>query len=295
VRTLALQGGGTRGKWQAVALQGLEARTGKPVWQSFDLIGGTSVGAFNGGLAAVGLPASSVNDFFDQYAPAIFSMHWWQFSVSRLFNSAKYSPFPLEHALQELLGDKTLADCKTRFVATAVDMASGRNVYFQSYGISSEDSTEIIIAPDSGIKMWQVLRASSAAQSYFPGYVWRDKVFWDGGSTGCNAPDMLVFTEAYEQAMLGEIKMLSLGAGRTAWPFKGADMVNPGIKTVLQATLEIAYACGETNEVWQAKTLLGKNHTRWNPDLPKDFAIDDASPATLAALALAAKSQFPDF
>ena len=81
--------------------------------------------------------------------------------------------------------------------------------------------------------------------------------------------------------------MLSIGAGREDWKFAKHDMRNPGIAKILQATLEIAYACGETNEVWQAKHRLGDRHQRLNAYLGSGFAIDDASAETLNYIAAA--------
>lgn len=289
MKLASFQGGGTRGKWQAVALQDLEIKTGQPIWKLFDLFGGTSVGAINAGLNVAGLSAVEVNSFFDRFAPEIFRASPWKV-LSRLWDSAKYDPAPLEHALKALLGERTLADCKSRFIATAVDMATGRNVYFQSYGVSTEDESEIVIAPDSGIMLWQVLRASSAAQSYFPGFVWRDCVFWDGGSTGCNAPDLLVIEEARQFCSADQMEMISLGAGRTAWPYSGRDLINPRLRVVLESTLQIAYAGPATTQVWLARRQLGARHHRFDPWLDGDFAIDDASKETLAALTAAAKA-----
>lgn len=289
--TISNQGGGCLGKGQAVALAAVENRLGKPLCSVVGLVGGTSVGSIITGAIALGVPMARVNQFFDDDAPLIF--HGGAIALMRIWHSAKYDPEPLEHALQEMVGDATLADCKTRFVATAVDMNSGRNVYFQSYGVSSQDDTEIIIGPDSGVRIWEVMRSSSAAQTYFPGYRLSlnipnigplDLCLWDGGSTGCNAPDMLVYTEAQAFAPENEIKMLSLGAGRMKWKFLGMDLVNPPIKDALAATLEIVYACGETNEVWQARTFLRDRHLRLNADLGLGFAIDDSTPATFATM-----------
>lgn len=282
MKTLALQGGGILGFGQVTALS--EFENGKPLSDTFELIGGTSVGCIVGAMIAAGLPMSKVSEFFLKDSPNIFHAPWYSLAISRLYRSAKYDPTVLENSLKELLGTLTLADCKTKFVATAVDMKSGRNVYFQSYGTSSEDSTEVIIGPDSGMKLWEVCRASSAAQTYFPGFVWGKFVFWDGGSTGCNAPDMLVMTEAENYVAISEIQMLSIGAGREDWKFANCDMTNPGIKTVLQATLEIAYACGETNEIWQAKHRLGDRHQRLNAYIGGGFEIDDASADTFAKI-----------
>ena len=129
--------------------------------------------------------------------------------------------------------------------------------------------------------------ASCAAQSYFPAHTWNNYKFWDGGSSGFNAPDMLAISEAKLFSPLAEIKMLSLGNGRTPWPYKDADMTNPNLMTMLNATLDIAYFGPECAMVWLAREELGANYTRINPVIP-DFAIDDASLPTLVAMQSAA-------
>lgn len=287
---LSLCGGGTHGVGQAKFLQMLEADQGGPLAESFDLVTGTSVGCINGAYVAAGLSAAPLLDFFYQQAPSIFSGGKWAFE--RLLASAEYAPAALERALRDVLGDRGLGDCRTRFLATALAMQDGssRNVYFQSYGTSSADEDEVVIAPDTGIKLWEVCRASSAAQSYFPGFQWTHPqlgpmVFWDGGTTGCNAPDMLAVAEAYGALgwPLGGTAMLSLGNGRSPWPWKMASTVNPSFKEVLEMTLDRAYRCAEAAEVWQARALLGERHTRVNPPLARDYGIDDAAKADLDA------------
>jgi hypothetical protein len=286
MNTIALQGGGILGKGQAAALSILEANAG-PLSNLFQLCGGTSVGFIMAASIAAGIPMSQAIKFFDADAPKIFhtDMLGDVESVGRLWKSAKYSPAALEASLQSLLGDRTLGDCKTGLIGTAVDMVTGRNVYFQSYGSSRMDDDEIILAPDSGIKLWQAARASSAAQSYFPAFHLNGMVLWDGGGTGDNAPDMLVYTESLTApGPRSGIRMLSLGAGKMPWPFAGEDLTDPGIVKVLEATLQILFSCGEASEVWQAASFLGVGHVRLNPFLGKTYAIDDASTATLAAL-----------
>lgn len=289
-KILSLQGGGCLGKGQAVALAALEAQAGKPIAQVFDLVGGTSVGAILGACIASGAAAQELNDFFDLSAPKIFRSGRLMFF--RLFGSAKYSAAPLEAALKEKLGAKTLNDCECPFLATAVDMASGRNVYFQSYGQSSESDTEIIITGDGKFgtwELWEVARASSAAQTYFPAYQRDGLVLWDGGSTGNNAPDMLLLTEARELGWM-DLRMLSLGNGKTVWPFKGSSLVNPSLTAALSATIHVAYAGPENSAVWQAASLMDENHVRLNPSLGADFAIDDAGINTLLQIASAWKA-----
>lgn len=270
---LALQGGGTRGIMQAVILAALKPR--------LDLIAGTSVGSIVGGCLAAGIEPDEITKFFTMSAPKIFSGGHWL--LPRLWSSAKYSPDNLMAGLRAIVGYLTLADCKTKFIATAFEMKTGRTTYFQSYGQSSSDADEIVIGPDSNMPLVDVMMASSAAQSYFPGHAWGGYLFWDGGSTGFNAPDMLALTDAEQFAPLAEIKMLSLGSGNTVWPYTGQDMTDPGIADIAKTTFDIAYSGPEQAMVWLARHRLGARHWRLNPAIAP-FDIDDASPDTLAIM-----------
>ena len=253
-----------------------------------DLIAGTSVGSIVGGLLALAIAPDKITEFFLIQSPKIFSGGRWLFP--RLWSSAKYSPDNLRTALSALVGNATLADCKTKFIATGFEMTTGRNAYFQSYGRSSSSGEEIVIGPDQGALMLDVMLASSAAQSYFPGHLIGDWLFWDGGNTGFNAPDMLALSEAKKFSNISEMSMLSLGNGLTPWPCSKQNMENPGIATVASTTFDIAYSGPESAMVWLAQQELGMNYRRINPLIP-NYAIDDARPDVLATMIAAAQRQ----
>lgn len=280
--TLALQGGGMLGLGQTVALAELERRIKIKSGDLFSYIAGTSVGSIIGAGLATGVPATQVLEFFTKDAEKIFSGSILN-TISQLWGS-KYSPTALETSLQHMLGDKTLADCKTKFVATAFDTVTGRNVLFKSYEKSSiSDSGTVIIGYDDPIKLWQVCRASSAAQTYFPGFKYKDMVLIDGGNTGDNAPDILLYSELTpeEKALT---YMLSIGSGNTKWTISPAGMLNPSVLMAAIRTITIVFAGGETNSTYLAKRNLGDRHMRLEADLRQGFAIDDSSQKTQAAM-----------
>jgi patatin-like phospholipase/acyl hydrolase len=275
MNVISLEGGGTHGKAQAVALRQLEAMSSVPLFSIFASVSGTSVGSIIG--AAV-----------SKAAPKIFAGSFWN-TVSQLWG-AKYSAAALETGLQTLLGTHTLSDCKTKFIATAFDTVSGRNVYFQSYGSSSEDAEEIVITPDThpNLPLWQICRASAAAQTYFPAFKLDNMVLIDGGNTGCNAPDMLCITEALDAGVMpGDIKMLSIGGGKVKWDVNGSAMVNPCVLRAGLNTISIVFAGSEHNSVWMAESLLGANYYRLDADLGDGIAIDDASQPALDTMTTA--------
>lgn len=288
MKTLALQGGGVLGYGQTIILSELERVAQKSCAALFDLIGGTSVGSIVGAHLALGISAQDLQGFFTTDAPRIFNGNFIN-DVEELWG-AKYNPSALELALQARLKDATLADCKTKFVATSYDWVSDRPVYFKSYERSSETKDWIVIGNDSPIKLWQVCRASSAAQTYFPAFQYNGLSLLDGGNIGDNAPDMLVFADAVGFTDIQNIKMLSLGAGDTIWKESPTSMNNPSVARAGINTITIVFSAGESAEVYKASKILKNNHYRISPNLGNGFAIDDASTNTLNSLKTAAES-----
>jgi hypothetical protein len=272
---LALQGGGCLGYGQTLILSQAEQHWNRPSAAVFEMIGGTSVGSIIGACLSVGLHAKQIENFFTQEAPKIFKASWWN-HVSSLW-SPKYSPDQLEKSLQAVLGTKTLSDCKCAFIATAYDWASDRPVYFKSFENSSENEDYIVVGPDSKIMLWQVCRASSAAQTYFPAYEYNKMVLMDGGNTGDNAPDMLVLSEILNYTSIDKVNMLSLGSGNTNWHERPKSMVSPSLIRAGLETIKIVFSAGEDSQVYKAKYMLKDRHSRIVPDLGDGIAIDDAS------------------
>jgi predicted acylesterase/phospholipase RssA len=282
---LSLQGGGVLGLGQVDILMALEQKSGL-CSDIFGLIGGTSVGSIIGACLSVGIPASQVRSFFTVEAPKIFK-HDWVDDLESLVHP-KYGSIQIEESLQNVLGDRTLADCKTKFIATAYDFTSDRPVYFKSYEKSSQDKNFIVVGYDSGISLWQVCRAASAAQTYFPAFKWNSMTLMDGGNTGENAPDLLATVEALQFVPQASIKMLSLGSGDSKWSVNPESMVSPSAIRAGLETIKILFSAGEDAQIYKTKRLLGNQHYRISPDLGNGQDIDDASDSSLAKLDAAA-------
>lgn len=69
---LCLSGGGYRGLYTAIVLEALEERAGRPLAEHFDVIAGTSVGAWIAAALALRVPASKVHTAITEHGPAIF-------------------------------------------------------------------------------------------------------------------------------------------------------------------------------------------------------------------------------
>lgn len=169
---LAIDGGGVRGLVPARILQEIEERTGKPIAELFDLIGGTSTGAIVAGGLVVPDPddptkpkytAQEVKNFYYRYSPKIFPEMRFK-SIRKLSSSALYDPKPLEEALEMKYGDARLKDCLTHLMIPTTDIKSFHPVWIRH--IKGEKDT----SPEGWHSMLlkDAVRATTTAPTYFP-------------------------------------------------------------------------------------------------------------------------------
>ena len=169
---LSIDGGGVRGVVPARLLQEIEERTGKPIAELFDMVGGTSTGA----ILAAGLTvpddvnpakprhsALELKNFYHTLSPKIFPELRFK-SIRKLSSSALYDPKPLEDALHEKLGDAKMKDALTHLLIPATDIKNFRPVWI-TYIKGQKDTS-----PEgwSSMLMKDAVRASTTAPTYFP-------------------------------------------------------------------------------------------------------------------------------
>ena len=226
-RLLAIDGGGLAGLIPAEALiqieQQLDQLTGtqKPLCDRFDLIGGTSTGAILAAGLALGLKATDLRDFYLKFGQEIFTksnllVQFWH----------KYPSGPLEDRLKEVLGESTTlggSELRTQVMIVTKNATLGNDWFF------TNNPNSKFFKNNSGLPLWQVVRASSAAPTYFPPQTIEvpDEAgkkqsydFIDGGVSSYNNPALQVFLEATVPAYgLGwpmgadQLLLISLGTG----------------------------------------------------------------------------------
>jgi uncharacterized protein len=202
-RLLAIDGGGLLGLIPAEALilieQQLNQLTGvdKPLCDRFDLIGGTSTGAILAAGLALGLKAVALRDFYLKFGNNIFTKC---FLPVRFWHS--YPSAPLEKHLKDVLGESTnLGDSKlrTKILIVAKNATQGNDWFFNN------NPNNKYFEANSSLPLWQVVRASSAAPTYFPPQTItvpddtgkkQSYEFVDGGVSSYNNPSLQVFLEA---------------------------------------------------------------------------------------------------
>jgi uncharacterized protein len=279
MRVLSIDGGGIRGLIPALVLAEVERRSGRRVWELFDLIAGTSTG----GILACALcapdplPAEQLVSLYEDEGPAIFDR-----SVRQRIRSGeglldeKYGADALERALERFLSDKRLAESKPDLLVPAYDMGEPGPYFFKSRKARDEGE-------DYPLSV--VARATSAAPTYFEPFPLADQALVDGGVFATN-PAMCAFAEVMRFQPTAEIVLLSLGTGQRTrrrgfadvkdwglveWARPILDVVFDGVSDAVHYQLEHALDAGR---YWRLQVEL----TRASDDL------DDASEKNLLDL-----------
>ena len=213
IKILAIDGGGIRGIIPAVLLREFEKRLGQQLWQTFDLIAGTSTG----GIIELGIgtncnqgkpyAAGDLVDLYVQNGPAIFKKSF--LTPERELVLPKYSPDSLEAALAKFFQNTEFQSARTPLLISSYDLQSQLPFFFKSHRIAAD--------PGYNWKVRDIARATSAAPTYFPPLHLasgaKDYALVDGG-VFVNNPSMAAYAEArtlYRDAT--QFKIVSVGTG----------------------------------------------------------------------------------
>ena len=164
-RILSIDGGGVRGLVPALILAEIERRTGRPIYQQFDLIVGTSTGS----ILALGLtrpsnadahkPAYSAQDLVQLYrdhAQHIFPSSFAPLRYLRRIFRPKFSPHDVESVYETYFEDVRLIEALTNVAIPAYDIENSRRLWFLSYTSSQ-----------GNLLMRDLVRGATAAPTYF--------------------------------------------------------------------------------------------------------------------------------
>jgi hypothetical protein len=267
---LSIDGGGMKGYIPCAVLVELEQRAGKPCAEIFDLIAGTSIGGILACLLASGKSAAEALQFFTEDGPRIFGNG--QVLGNDGLIQPRYAAGPIENCLMDRLDTATLGHCRTALMVPAFDLVAYEPYFFKSHNY------------DRPHLLWQVARATSAAQSYFPAFELGDQILWDGGNV-CNNPAACAVAEASRIYGRAEpVRVLSLGCGAAASKFEAKSLINAGLAKVGIETLGMLFDANDELPDYLLRQILPDNHFRIQPRLQRALAIDGASDADLEAL-----------
>lgn len=273
-RILSIDGGGVRGIVPTVILQRLAAEPRLAGWlDRVDLFAGTSTGGLIALALGANLDLGAIRALYEERSPRVFRDSWWD-DVRDLGKilGADYDVENLSCELDAVFGDLTLGQLPRRVLVTAFDL-------------DNEDPTARTWKPkifhnfpgpdsDGSVPVAKVGAYTSAAPTYFASV----DGFVDGGVFATN-PSMCALAQtqdervaADERAELDEIRLLSLGTGRSLEYLEGDDhdwgylqWVRPLIAIMLDGVNGIAdYQCAQ---------ILGSRYHRLAPTFPPGTTI----------------------
>jgi uncharacterized protein len=228
-RLLACDGGGMRGLISIEVLakleKGLRNITGKPTLvlaDFFDYVGGTSCGAIIAALIAMGKPMDDIRTFFISSCPDMFlKARLWERWHSKFRNDA------LSARLRALFGDANLGSDRLQTLLMLVLSNASTNSPWPVCNNPAAKYNDRRL-PDCNLELplWQLVRASTAAPTYFPPEViyvgTRPFVFVDGAMTMYHNPAFQLFlmatTDVYQlgwEVGVDRLLLISIGSGNS--------------------------------------------------------------------------------
>jgi predicted acylesterase/phospholipase RssA len=209
-RILALDGGGIRGCLSLGYLQHIEMvvrqqlRSNKAVLADyFDLIGGTSTGALIAAQLALGSEVKVVREHYRDLGPKVFSKlaRWARLPLAGKMLFTKWSVKPLQDEIVKIVSEKTTLGSPA--MKTGLCIVTKRADTFSTWPFINHPDGKFF--EDNGeIPLWKLLRASSAAPTFFEPIEFDIGVptkpdfgiFVDGGVSMANNPALQLFLVA---------------------------------------------------------------------------------------------------
>ena len=233
-RILALDGGGIRGALTLGYLKKIETiireKEKNPtllLCDYFDLIGGTSTGSIIAAALAIGKTVDEIVALYMDLGGKIFGQKrdWWKPWETLKYLKAGYDYTALEQSLKDVFKDITLGSDQVRTGLCIVAKRADTNSVWPLINHTQGKFFDTWMGKNKNIALWQAVRASSAAPTYFvPQLIdvgdGQQAAFVDGGVSMANNPAFTLLMVATLKGFpfrwpIGEDKLeiVSIGTG----------------------------------------------------------------------------------
>jgi len=205
-KLLNIDGGGIRIYFSLLILKYIENKTNKKIIDLFDYFAGVSASSI---ILAGLLTRHNVDDMikiFKDIANKIFYRSYYYSIISGfgIFNS-KYPDYYINEEFKKVFEDMKLSDVKKPLSILTYDLETNKPVSFHSYTCQRTQNNDY--------KLWELVRSSTAAPTYFPPYILDKYTLIDGGVVTNNLSEY-IFINALEQfGKDEEYSQLSIGTG----------------------------------------------------------------------------------
>uniref|UniRef100_A0A8C7G1Y1 Calcium-independent phospholipase A2-gamma n=1 Tax=Oncorhynchus kisutch TaxID=8019 RepID=A0A8C7G1Y1_ONCKI len=281
IRVLSIDGGGTRGLIALQTLQKLEALTGKPIYQLFDYICGVSTGSILGFMLGVfQIPINECEVLYRKLGSDVFKQNVIVGTVKMGWSHAFYDSETWENILKEKMGSDLMVETsrnpkcpKMAAVSTIVNRGTPLKAYvFRNYNLQPGVRSHYLGGCEH--KLWQAVRASSAAPGYFQEFALGHDLHQDGGLL-INNPTALAIHECKCLWPNTPVQcVVSLGTGRVETAGKN-NTTYTSLKTKLTNVISSATDTEEVHIMLDA-LLPPDSYFRFNPYINEDIALDES-------------------
>ncbi|KAM9824521.1 calcium-independent phospholipase A2-gamma-like [Neosynchiropus ocellatus] len=281
IRVLAIDGGGTRGLLALQTLHQLETLTGKRVHQLFDYICGVSTGAILAFMLGIfKIPLQECEQMYRKLGSDVFKQNVIVGTVKMGWSHAFYDSEIWENILKERMGEGRMIESardphcpKVSAVSAIVNRGLPLKAFvFRNYRLMPGVRSHY--PGDCQHKMWQAIRASSAAPGYFQEFVLGKDLHQDGGLL-INNPTALAIHECkclWPNTPLQCV--LSLGTGRHETTGKNGTTYT-SLKDKLTNVISSATDTEEVHTMLDA-LLPPDTYFRFNPHMTEDVPLNES-------------------
>ncbi|WP_418604135.1 patatin-like phospholipase family protein [Hwangdonia sp.] len=282
---LSLDGGGIRGALTLGYLKKIETMLREKhgndylLCDHFDLIGGTSTGSIIAGALAVGKSVDEIVSLYMDLGGKIFGnkRSFWNPLETWKFLKAGYDYKALEQSLKNAFGDITLGSDQIKTGLCIVAKRADTNSVWPIINHPKGKFYDTKIGKNKNIPLWQAVRASSAAPTYFAPQMidvgdGQRAAFVDGGVSMANNPALTLLMVATLKGFpfkwdMGEDKLtvVSVGTGYSVFKKQTSEIEEAWLKTWAQNVPDMLMQ----DASWQNQIVL-----QWLSNSPTAHYID---------------------
>ena len=272
-RVLSLDGGGAKGFYTLGVLKEMEALAGKPLYQCFDLIFGTSTGGIIAALLALGYQVDEIHELYRNYVPAIMRRR-----------TAAGKTAALSRLAREVFGDRTFNDVKTGVGVVATRWEFEKPMIFKA-SVSQAHGRHSTFLPGFGCTVADAVQASCSAYPFFKKHIVTtgkgERVELIDGGYCANNPTLYAIADAVIALKIlhADLRVVSIGVGVYPEPQRWRSWLAKRFLGVqlLQKTLNV-----NTLSMEQLRTILFRdictvriNDTFERPEMATDLMESD--------------------
>jgi patatin-like phospholipase/acyl hydrolase len=249
-RVLSLDGGGAKGFYTIGVLKEIEAMVGRPLYQCFDLIFGTSTGGIIAALLALGYQVDDIHKLYKEHVPAVMRQR-----------KAHGKSAALAHLAKTIFGDRTFADVKTGVGIVATRWDFEKPMIFKA-SVAQAHGRHSTFVPGFGCTVADAVQASCSAYPFFDKYVVTtgkgERIELIDGGYCANNPTLYAIADAVIalKTLHADLRVVSIGVGVYPEPTRWRSWLAKRFLSVqlLQKTLNV-----NTFSMEQLRTILFKD------------------------------------